>query len=357
MKKMEEEKLFNMLLVNMNNNEEEALKLLKKCMRDKELACFYLKNLDMNYYRNQLLFKAISEEENILDLSQNYATNLVACNRLYDRELANWVLWFANTTTDSVIRKYWRYFLDLCHEMLKNKYPNLIGEIPARIKNWIGGWSKEAKFKNLSRINDIYGSRVIIRANNHETPEQLVNTLYYITKDILELAISEGLSILPSEPKKDVKSFKLDEHPEIILPDKKSICILKEYDSYIKDYIAEPKEDGYQSIHAILVHPAYGKIEMQFRTKIMHDYAETGPASHKKYKDLNPMYNFLMRLALEANSNKDHMDFIGLTKSEEFDHRYLRYSPIKQANLPKDLSKLDLTEADLSILENPKTFY
>ncbi len=354
---MEEEKLFNMLLVNMNANEEEAQKLLKKCLRNKELACFYLKNLDMNYYRNQLLFKAISEEENILDLSENYATNLVACNQLYDRELANWALWFANITTDSTIRNYWRHFINHCHDMLKDNYPNLIGEIPARIKDWIGGWSKEAKFKNLLKINDIYGSRIIIRANNHETPEQLVNTLYYVVKDILELAISEGLSILPADPKKDTKSFNPKEHPYIILPDKKSISILKEYDSYIKDYIAAPKEDGYQSIHAILVHPTYGKMEMQYRTKLMDDYAETGPASHKKYKDLNPIYNFLMRLALEANSKKDHTDFIGLTKSEEFHHRYLRYSPIKQANLPKDLSQLDLNKADLSILENPKTFY
>ncbi len=357
MKKQEETLLFDMLLKNMHNNEKEATKLLKKCIRDKELGEFYLKNLNPNFYRNQLLAHAIRTEETLLSISKNYATNLYACNRMYDNELANWALWFANITTDSNRRNFWRHFLDLCHELIKKNYPNVVGEIKARIKDWIGGWSKEAHFKNLDKLNDIYGARFILRANNHEDCEKLIETLHYITKDIIHLAIAQGLSLMPPRSKKDIKDFKPEEHPTVIIASRKTASILKEYTLYLKNYILTPKYDGYQSIHIIFVHPIFGKLEMQFRTIEMDRYAEEGPASHKKYKNLNPLYNFLMELAKSANPDTEHTDFIGLTKSESIHHRYLRYSMYERNALPKTVAELNIDESDLLVLDTPNTIY
>lgn len=53
----------------------------------------------------------------------------------------------------------------------------------------------------------------------------------------------------------------------------------------IKDYIASPKLNGYQSIHTTIFTGDGGIIEVQIRTEDMHNEAEYGIASHVSYKE------------------------------------------------------------------------
>ena len=120
--------------------------------------------------------------------------------------------------------------------------------------------------------------------------------------------------------------------------------------SRFKDYVALPKENGYQTIHTTLFNDD-GIVEAQIRTAEMHKLAEYGIAAHWKYKngDNNDCGEEKINLAwLESlNFQKDSIEeFYELAKSDLFSEDIAVFSPKGDYyTLPKNSVALDFAYA------------
>ncbi len=102
-----------------------------------------------------------------------------------------------------------------------------------------------------------------------------------------------------------------------------------------KDYISTPKSNGYQSIHTgvTLRQPRNQKIEIQIRTREMHEQAEAGVAAHWLYKQIDASPQELQQLRwvqdlLEILENSSAPDeFLENTKFELYADQVFCFTP------------------------------
>jgi len=121
-----------------------------------------------------------------------------------------------------------------------------------------------------------------------------------------------------------------------------------------KDYIAIPKANGYQSLHSTLLGPFGVPVEIQIRTKNMHQLAEAGVAAHWLYKtkdahvtDLQQKTNQWLKRMLEIqNDSSNSLEFLEHLKVDLFPDEVYVFSPDgKIFALPKNSSSIDFAYA------------
>ena len=100
-----------------------------------------------------------------------------------------------------------------------------------------------------------------------------------------------------------------------------------------KDYIALPKANMYQSLHTTLVGPRGQRMEVQIRTREMHEVAEQGIAAHWSYKEGGGQirdterFSWLRRLIEWQQKLKDPQEFLSTVKDDLFPEEVFVFTP------------------------------
>lgn len=117
------------------------------------------------------------------------------------------------------------------------------------------------------------------------------------------------------------------------------------------DYIANTKANGYQSLHTAVYGPEGKPVEIQIRTRAMHEFAEFGVAAHWRYKERTKQDEVLektihsIRRLLETPEN-DEEEFLAGFKTELFSDRVFVLSPDgKIIDLPQGATPVDFAYA------------
>lgn len=121
----------------------------------------------------------------------------------------------------------------------------------------------------------------------------------------------------------------------------------------IKDYIASPKSNGYQSLHTTIFGPRHTLFEIQIRTRDMHRTAEYGIAAHWLYKTGDPdndeldkalhWFRQVLEMQLDAETPDQFLEFL---KLDLYQDEIFVFTPAGDViQLPRGATPLDFAFA------------
>jgi GTP pyrophosphokinase len=123
--------------------------------------------------------------------------------------------------------------------------------------------------------------------------------------------------------------------------------LAKEFD----DYVATPKNNGYQSIHTVVLGPEGKPVEVQIRTQQMHDDAELGVAAHWRYKEgsasgkttgFDEKVSWLRKILQWQEDVSESGELIDELRSQVFEDRIYVFTPSGDViDLPSGATPLD----------------
>ncbi len=175
------------------------------------------------------------------------------------------------------------------------------------LANRLGIWQMKWELEDLSLRFTKPKEFAQIAVALEETREERVASIQEAVKRIQKLLVKNGIQASVSGRPKHIysiwkkmckKNLKFEQLYDVravrIIVDSVEKCyetlsliqensevLSKEFD----DYIAKPKPNGYQSLHTVVVGSQGKPLEIQIRTRAMHEFAELGVAAHWRYKE------------------------------------------------------------------------
>ena len=122
-----------------------------------------------------------------------------------------------------------------------------------------------------------------------------------------------------------------------------------------KDYISTPKNNGYRSLHTTIIGPERKRVEVQIRTRIMHEVAEYGIAAHWFYKEDNDVetsdefgntFRWLNQLVELLEHGSTPEEFLEHSKLQLFTDQVFCFTPKgRLISLPRGATSIDFAYA------------
>ena len=121
-----------------------------------------------------------------------------------------------------------------------------------------------------------------------------------------------------------------------------------------KDYISQPKSNGYRSIHTTVSGRDGKRVEVQIRTREMHEVAETGVAAHWSYKNGERVENrfavdpvrWIASLTDRLDDDQNHEEFLEAVKLEMYQDQVFCFTPKGEViKLPRGATPIDFAYA------------
>jgi len=116
-----------------------------------------------------------------------------------------------------------------------------------------------------------------------------------------------------------------------------------------KDYIAMPKFNAYRSLHTTVIGPEGRPLEIQVRTRDMHEIAELGVAAHWLYKrgKRDPQWTAWAKQLMESQADEaDPQEFMKTFRTDLFDEEVYVFTPQGEVkSLPAESTPIDFAYA------------
>ena len=218
----------------------------------------------------------------------------------------------------------------------KNLHPDIYNRINDKIDNTFK--NLESSFKELEKITNSFVSKENIQAEIHyrkKAPYSIWKKINKRNSDLNSISDIAAVRIITKSTRDCYKVLGI---------------IHRNFSAKIgrtKDYISNPKPNGYRSIHTDVIFN--NKVfEIQIRSRAMHLIAENGIAAHWRYKYLSKdendqnMYSWLRDAVNYVEEKNEKHLILNKTSQQFFDEQIYVFSPKGELyTLPVDSTPVD----------------